>query len=134
MNLKDFLKLFFDYKLAKHIEAKRIEVNKIIDMINRFPDDSSENINTKIEAEITKTLGKPTRIEYYNDGDVFFEKRIWETISGDIIRLIVLDDPSIRTSPPPPKSLQEQLNDAVLVEDYGKASVIRDLILNSKKN
>ena len=88
-----------------------------------------------LEKQMDTTLGKPDRIETFSDGHLFFEKKIWSTPSGDIVKVIVSDRPFETNIPTTVKikSLQEQLDEAIANEDYLKAAEIRDLINPPKK-
>jgi len=106
------------------------------DFFNKGGDKKSRKIDslrTKItdssdvEKEI-KDLGKPDKIDFYNDGHLFFEKRIWHTKNGDIVKIIVSDEPTLNMLSFKEKSLDEKLADAVENENYEKACHLRDLI------
>jgi hypothetical protein len=96
------------------------------DMINMLTD--AEELEKYIN-----NLGKPNQIEFYNEGNVFFEKRTWNTEHGDIVKLIVSDEPFIDLSYQESKSLEEKLADAVEEENYEKAAKIRDEIKKREK-
>jgi len=97
-----------------------------IDSLRTKLTDSSD-----VEKEI-KDLGKPDKIDFYNDGHLFFEKRIWHTKNGDIVKIIVSDEPTLNMLSFKEKSLDEKLADAVENEDFEKAAAIRDEILKNR--
>lgn len=107
------------------------EAKKMIDLLTNF--NVTDNIDEAIEKEIDASLGKPDEILFYNEGNMYFEKRIWHTATGDLVKLIVSDDPSILVAPAKPKTLQEQLDEAVETENFEKAAAIRDAIKKSKR-
>ena len=102
------------------------EAKKLIDMIKNF-----ESVGDELDKKIDLTLGKPDRIETYSDGIFFFENRVWHTPNGDIVKVIILDNPNNLKEPE--KSLQEQLDEAIANEEYEKAAQIRDLMNPPKK-
>jgi hypothetical protein len=102
------------------------EAKKLIDMIKNF-----ESVGDELDKKMELTLGKPDRIETYSDGIFFFENRVWHTPNGDIVKLIVSDNPNNLKEPE--KSLQEQLDEAIANEEYEKAAQIRDLMNPPKK-
>lgn len=113
-------------------DAIRDEAKKMIDMLSNFS--QFQNIDD-LEDEIEKTidsLGKPDKIEFFNEGEMFFERRTWHTPKGDLVKLIVSDDPSLINTPKFEKPLEEQLKEAVENEEYEKAAAIRDK-MNGKK-
>jgi excinuclease UvrABC helicase subunit UvrB len=90
-------------------------------------------INLSTEEDIDKTLGPPDRIEFTNEGNLFFEKRIWKTENGDIVKLISTDDPMFERIEPVREVLKKQLEDALEKEEFEKAAAIRDLLKKGEK-
>jgi hypothetical protein len=134
---KTFDELFDDFFKRHNIKPEdkiegpmKDDVMKIIDLLSTF--NGSEDINPDEEELFDEALGKPDKIEFYNDGNLFFEKRIWYTDKGTLVKLIVNDDPMIPVEPLIKKSLEQQLTEAVDSEEFEKAAAIRDKI-NSKK-
>jgi len=126
---------FFKRKKSKSKKSSDASItdihNKIIDMLSNFtPNDNIENI---IENKFNDITIKPDKIEFYNEGDRFFEKRTWHTKDGDLVKIIISDEPYLQVAPVPEKSLDEKLEEAVKNEEYMKAAVIRDLIKKEKK-
>ena len=127
---------FFKRKKSKSkdgFESSMTEMHKkIIDMLtNSFP---SDNLEDTIENKINDISSKPDKIEFYNEGNMFFEKRTWHTKDGDLIKIIITDEPYLPVTPAPQKSLEEKLEEAVKNEEYMKAATIRDLIKKEKKS
>lgn len=108
------------------------EAKKMLDMLTNF--DDVENIDEAVEKEIDATLGKPDKIEFYNEGELFIERRTWNTPNGDLVKLIISDDPTLRLAPVPEKSLQQKLDEAVAAEEFEKAAAIRDEIKKINKD
>jgi excinuclease UvrABC helicase subunit UvrB len=105
------------------------EAKKLIDLIKNF--ETNDDISSNLEKKIDLSLGKPDIIEKYSDGFFFFEKRVWHTSNGDIVKVIASDNPNNLKGPE--KSLQEQLDEAIANEEYEKAAQIRDLMNPPKK-
>lgn len=125
----------FDDELAKRIEEER----RIIDSLTNF---IQSNQGENLEKMFDQNLGEPDEIENFQDGDLFFERRIWNTPTGQIMKLLVSDDPSkfIKQTQTQKvnkkvveKTLEIQLQEAVEAEDFEKAAQIRDLINPPKK-
>lgn len=112
-------------------EAKRI-IDMISNMHNLLPMDNM--INEQTEKMMDGSLGKPDKIEFYDEDGLFYERRTWHTPNGDIIKLIVTDDPSLIQPRVVEKPLQQQLKEAVAEENYEKAAAIRDKIVKKKNN
>lgn len=123
----------FDDELAKRIEEER----KIFDSLTNF---IQSNQGENLEKMFDQNLGEPDEIENFQDGDLFFERQIWNTPTGRIMKLLVSDDPSqfIKQTQKVNKKVDEktleiQLQEAVEAEDFEKAAKIRDLINPPKK-
>ena len=121
------------FQQQNHADRMRDEIKKMMEMLNNFQ--NSENVSEEMEKQMDSSLGKPDRIETFSDGHLFFEKRIWNTPNGDIVKVVVSDRPfaTNNSTSPKTKSLQEQLDEAVANEDYLKAAEIRDLMNPPKK-
>lgn len=130
---KTFNELFDDFFKRDNEKPKitlddkvKDDVKKIIDILSQTQGPSS--IDESMEQQMDESLGKPDRIEFYNEGSMFYEKRIWNTPNGKLVKLIVSDDPTLIEPPIPEKSLDEQLKEAVESEDFEKAAELRDKI------
>lgn len=135
---KTFNELFDDFFKRNNIkpedkisDSAKTDAKKMIDMLTSSK--NVDNIDEEVEKQIDAELGKPDVIEFFNEGEVFFEKRIWKTKNGDLIKLIVTDEPTIKVAPVPAKSLEVQLQEAVDAEQFEKAAAIRDEIKKLKK-
>lgn len=134
---KTFNELFDEFFQRNNIKPKdkiadsvKEDAKKIIDMLTSTK--NVDNINEEVEKQIDIELGKPDRIEFFNEGDVFFERRIWHAEKGDIIKLVVTDNPVSDIVTPVKQTLKEQLEKAVEAEEFEKAAAIRDLIKKAK--
>ena len=112
-------------------DVAKDNAKQVIDMLTHSKD--IENIDESTEKEIDEQLGKPDKIEFYNEGPVFFERRIWHTPNGDLVKLIVTDEPTLKATPVPEKELKLQLDEAVAAEQFEKAAAIRDEMKKRKK-
>jgi excinuclease UvrABC helicase subunit UvrB len=137
---------FFGKRLKKDDTNTNDELKKmfkLIDNIGEFDTIDEDNIgefdtiDEAFEQEIEKTLGKPYKIEFYNEGNTFYEKRIWHTSIGDMVKLIITTDPSLLGRPymkpieeekKDEKSLKEQMKKAIEEEKYELAGELRDEI------
>ena len=108
--LLDALKKESEKKIEKYILLGNHEYEDI------------KNIDEEIEKSIDEELGKPDKIEFFNEDNLFFERRTWHTENGDLIKLLVSDDPTFGKQPKVTKALQEQLDEAVAEENYEKAA------------
>jgi hypothetical protein len=115
----------------------RDEAKKIIEMLVNFRG-INNSIDEDIERMMDQNLGEPDEVINFQDGDLFFEKRIWHTPTGDFVKVIVTDKPLSNEKAKPTKKvaekpLQQQLDEAIATEDYEKAAKIRDLMNPPKK-
>jgi hypothetical protein len=114
----------------KLTEEQKINAKQMLDLLAKGGD--NPKIDEEQEKEMDAELGKPDKIEFFNEGDTFFERRIWHTPTGDIQKLSFSKDPSLIIAPQP-KNLQKELEAAVENEEFEKAIAIRDEIKKSKK-
>jgi len=121
-----------------NIEKKEVEeflkkeIDKVIDIFKKI--DNPSNISEEQEKIFDKTLGAPDKVEHFKDGNLLFEKKIWHTERGDLVKIIVVDESEVVDEPEIVKDLEEELKQAIEFEDYEKAAAIRDLIKKDKKN
>ena len=135
----DLFNEFFNKRKADSNDRMKEEARKIIESLTNFvQSDKTENI----ERMFDQNLGEPDEIENYQEGDLFFERRVWHTETGDIIKLLVSDNPDnfiTKTQNKKPtqkvvkKTLEIQLDEALAVEDFERAAELRDLINPPKK-
>jgi len=128
--MKTFNELFDDFFKRNDIKPEDSigddisnEAKKLFEMLSNINDD--EDISEVIENTFDETLGKPNKIEFFNEDELFFERRTWHTENGDLIKLLVSDDPSFGKMPKITKSLKEQLNEALQNEDYEKCAILQ---------
>lgn len=122
----EFLKRNKETMGGDPMSAFKNEAKKLIDMIKNF--ESVDDVGDELEKKMDVTLGKPDRIETYLDGIFFFEKRIWYTPNGEIVKITASDNPNKIKPQETEKSLEEQLKYAISEENYEKAAEIRDKI------
>ena len=139
--MKTFDELFNDFfkrnifkSETKRTDELKEEAKKMIDILNKMNEveTNMNEIDESIEKNIDDNLGKPDKIEFFNENDLFFERRTWHTETGDLIKLIVSDDPTFGKTPKITKTLQQQLDEAVAEENYEKAAAIRDKLTSKK--
>lgn len=126
-NLFDkFFDDFFNERFNKISKMKMSEEERLnlMNILSSFKDIT--NIDENIEKNIDDSLGEPDKIERFKDGDLFFEKRIWKTSDGELVKLIVTDNQENMKTVITDEDLKEQQAQAIAVEDYMKAAAIRD--------
>ena len=106
------------------------ETKKIIDMIESFKNINPDGTYTgaeldKLDDELDDKLGEPDNIEYSTDGEMYIEKRMWFKPSGVIIKTLISDEPLEKK---PELPLEQQLQNALELEDYELAADLRDKI------
>jgi hypothetical protein len=79
----------------------------------------------KLDDELDDKLGEPDNIEYSTDGEMYIEKRMWFKPSGVIIKTLISDEPLEKK---PELPLEQQLQNALELEDYELAADLRDKI------
>lgn len=125
--MKTFDELFDDFFNENHEENNKIIPDKIIDLLHNF--NIMDNISSDMESTIDASIGEPDKIEFYQKGKLFYEKRSWTTKHGTITKIIISDKPPEKT-----EELSEILSDAELLEiaieteDYETAATLRDKI------
>jgi hypothetical protein len=126
----DFFKKLNDDELSSDLKG---EASKLIEMFKKI-DLMARGIDETLENQMDSALGEPDKVENYIDGGLHFERRIWHTPTGDIVKLIINDAPNkpIDTSVDE-KPLDVQLTEAIAKEDYEKAAKLRDLISPPKR-
>jgi excinuclease UvrABC helicase subunit UvrB len=119
-----------DIKPEDKINNLKEEAKKMIDILTNMKniEEDIKNIDEEIEKSIDEELGKPDKIEFFNEDNLFFERRTWHTENGDLIKLLVSDDPTFGKQPKVEKSLQQQMEEAIQNEEYEKAAILRDKI------
>jgi excinuclease UvrABC helicase subunit UvrB len=127
---KNFNDLFDEFFFKKNLSDsdfyKKININikQLFDLL--------KNVKTnEIDGKTDMSLGEPDSVESYSDGFFFFEKKVWHTPNGDIIKITASDNTDNLHEPE--KTLQEQLDEAINNENYEKAAQIRDLMNPPKK-
>ncbi len=134
---KTFNELFNEFFKRNNInpdehltDSQKNNAKQLLDLLAGGGD--NPKIDEEQEKEMDEQLGKPDKIEYFNEGETFFERRIWHTPSGDIQKLSFSKDESLLLAPQP-EDLQKKLEEAVEAEEFEKAAAIRDEIKKRKK-
>ena len=137
LSFNDLFNDFFNRKKKKDDDKLDNQINesaqKMLDILENI--ENKFDISEEIENKIDNDLGKPDSVERYIDKGMYFEKRIWRTENGELIKLLVSDRPFFDslTPPIPEKPLQQQLDEALAIEDFEEAARLRDLINPKKK-
>jgi len=89
--------------------------------------------------ELNESLGEPDESKNYEENGMFFQKQIWNTKHGQVIKTIVSDVPFAKQKTEAKKTripLEVQLVNAVKEENYELAAKLRDRIAKRevKKN
>lgn len=85
--------------------------------------------------ELNSSLGEPDEFENYEQDGVYFQKQIWNTKHGQVIKTIISDVPfndSKKQSKKTRVPLEIQLEEAVKLENYELAAKLRDRISKRK--
>jgi hypothetical protein len=87
--------------------------------------------------ELNETLGKPDKLENYEENGLYYQKQIWNTKHGQVIKTILSDVPLIKEKSKKREfkiPLEVQLEAAVKREEYELAAKLRDRIYKRDKN
>jgi protein-arginine kinase activator protein McsA len=135
----DLFNEFFNRRKTDSNDRMKEEARKIIESLTNFvQSDKTENL----ERMFDQNLGEPDEIENFQEGHLYFERRVWHTETGDIVKLLVSDDPThfiTKSQDKKPsqkvvqKTLEIQLEEALAVEDFEKAAELRDLLNPPKR-
>lgn len=113
-------------------KAKDENIKKLIEMISNMEEVTDSHIAGQIDDE----LGEPTRVEYYEEDGMYFEKKTWKVFGGEMVKVIMSDEPFDKYVPENKEiqlTLQEQLEEAVKNEEYEIAAKLRDAIKKEEK-
>jgi protein-arginine kinase activator protein McsA len=87
--------------------------------------------------ELNESLGEPDEFKNFEENGVFFQKQIWNTKHGQVIKTIISDVPFVKQKTETKKtrvSLEVQLLNAVKEENYELAAKLRDRIAKRNAN
>lgn len=111
---------------ALNTEAKNAEIRKVIQTIANF---KRHNAGELSDEEVEMELGQPSTTEEYIEDGILYTKMVWKTSVGEYMKIVITDfKPKISI-----ETLEEQLAEAVAVEDYSTAIAIRDEITKIKE-
>ena len=126
MNLFD--DLFNDFINPKNKKGKKdvpfiSELKNLMDALNNF-----KTFDPEEGEEIQSQLGEPDEVQKFTEDGMYFTRLIWNTPHGKFIKVVATNDPDAFELPTfdKPKSLQEQLDEALEAEDYLLAAKLRD--------
>jgi excinuclease UvrABC helicase subunit UvrB len=120
------------------VDDKMSELLKKLSNLSEF-DDNSIAKHLKDINGINNSLGEPDKVEYYEENGVYYQKQIWNTTHGQVIKTVISDVPFKNKKTETKKTrvpLETQLEVAVKEENYELAAKLRDRITkrNEKKN
>lgn len=87
--------------------------------------------------ELNESLGEPDEFKNFEENGVFFQKQIWNTKHGQVIKTIVSDVPFAKEKNEVKKTripLEVQILNAVKEENYELAAKLRDRIAKRGAN
>lgn len=117
-NKKDGNENLFNHLFDKWPNLNYIDKDLIIDRLN-------------------ETLGKPDKLENYEENGLYYQKQIWNTKHGQVIKTILSDVPLNKEKSKKREfkiPLEVQLETAVKKEEYELAAKLRDRIYKRDKN
>jgi len=113
-------------------KAKDENIKKLIEMISNM----EEITDMETAGQIDEQLGEADRVEYYEEDGMYFEKKTWKVVGGEMVKVLMSDEPFDKYVPQNKQSeltLQEQLEEAVKNEEYEIAAKLRDAIKKEEK-
>ena len=142
--MSDFDSLFNDFMNDKSNNKKNEAENfmdKLFNKLNDNGDISDRDIFDHIKAlkDFDSSLGEPDKVESYEEDGMYYQKRIWETQHGKIIKTVISDVPFSKSKSKPETKkpripLEQQLETAVKEENYELAAKLRDRIEKRNAN
>lgn len=122
MKFDDFFNNFFNKPKKTPFEEKLGDMMKsLMDFRKMTPDED------EIES-VYESLGKPDETHTFEEDGFLFQKHVWHRPEGQYVRIVVSEKDSDIESMPEPKTLEEQLQEALDVENYELAIQLRDKI------
>jgi excinuclease UvrABC helicase subunit UvrB len=129
--MSNFDELHNDFLKGQNKKPVDDKTKMVLDIIKKIHE-VGENEFLADRNDLDIKLGKPDKVEYYNEGDMFFTKKTWITPIGDIVKTTMSEDDTLIPAPSE-KTLEEKLDEAVSEENYEKAAAIRDEIKKQKR-
>lgn len=109
-------------------KAKDENIKKLIEMISNM----EEITDMETAGQIDEQLGEADRVEYYEEDGMYFEKKTWKVVGGEMVKVLMSDEPFDKKEEST-LTLQEQLEEAVKNEEYEIAANIRDAIKKEER-
>ncbi len=110
--------------------------NLFNDIFDKWADFNALDKDLIIDG-LNETLGEPDKLENYEENGVYFQKQIWNTKHGQVIKTILSDVPFNKEKSKKREikiPLEVQLETAVKNEEYELAAKLRDRISKRDKN
>jgi hypothetical protein len=126
--------LFDDFMNNEENNKKDGNKNLFINLFDKWTDLNSLDKGLIIDG-LNETLGEPDKLENYEENGVYFQKQIWNTEHGQVIKTILSDVPFSKQKSKKREvriPLEVQLETAVKEENYELAVKLRDRI--NKRN
>lgn len=134
--MSKFDDLFNDF-MGEDSNKKRDDSSDIMaNLFKKLSDNKNFNKNSIME-KLGDSLGEPDMFENFEENGVYFQKQIWNTKHGQVIKTIISDIPFKETKPTIKKTripLEVQLETAVKEENYELAVKLRDRIAKRNAN
>lgn len=142
--MSDFDSLFNDFMNNKSNNKKNEAENfmdKLFNKLNNNSNISDRDIFDHINGlkNFDTSLGEPDKVISYEEDGMYYQKRVWETEYGKVIKTVISEVPfsevkSKSTVKKPRIHLEQQLETAVKEENYELAAKLRDRIAKRNAN
>ena len=128
--------LFNDFMNNEENNKKDGNENLFNHLFDKWPNLNSLDKDLIIDG-LNETLGKPDKLENYEENGLYYQKQIWNTKHGQVIKTILSDVPLNKEKSKKREfkiPLEVQLETAVSEENYELAAKLRDRISKRDKN
>ena len=142
--MSDFDSLFDDFMNDKSNNKKDDTDNLMDKILNKLSNKDAINDRDFIEhikaiKNFDSSLGEPDKVISYEEDGIYYQKKVWETKHGKIIKTFISDVPFSETknkqnTKKPRIPLEVQLENAVKEENYEAAAKLRDRIAKRDAN
>lgn len=142
--MSDFDSLFNDFMNDKSNNKKNEAENfmdKLFNKLNNNSDVSDRDLFDHIKGlkNLASSLGEPDNVISYEEDGMYYQKMVWETEHGKVIKTVMSEVPfsevKIKATVKKPRiPLEQQLETAVKEENYELAAKLRDRIAKRNAN
>jgi protein-arginine kinase activator protein McsA len=133
--MSKFDELFNDF-MGDEANNKNESSDIMANLFKKLSNLNSFDKNGMME-ELNESLGEPDEFKNFEENGVFFQKQIWNTKHGQVIKTIISDVPFAKQKSEAKKTripLEVQLLSAVEEENYELAAKLRDRIAKRNAN